>query len=76
MMFLRRLNSHIMTTGAGLQTNQKPAPPDLGAVVGGVVTVGRAVVGVGALGVTVLPVDPHAAAPTPSIATQAITAMR
>jgi hypothetical protein len=56
---------------------QNPAPPDWGAVVAGVVVgLDGEVVGVGALLLPVLLLDPHPAAPTPSMATQAIGAMR
>lgn len=56
---------------------QNPAPPDFAAVVGGVVEGGVVAAGELLIWVRVLPpLDPHAAAPTPSIATNAIGALR
>lgn len=74
-------------TGSALaRFRQNPAPPDLGAVTAGVVAgLDGDVVAFGldsdvvAVGVLLVPgwlADPHAAVVTPSIATQAIGAMR
>ena len=60
-----------------IDCDQNPAPPDAGpVVVGPAVGLDGEVVGVGALLLPVLLLDPHPAAPTASIATQAIGAMR
>lgn len=53
--------------------SQNPAPPDLGAVVDGA---GEGVDAPGELVWVLPPLDPHAAAPTPSIATTAMGAAR